>query len=302
MDNAKKTASDIERKVSKLEARLIEQEHRPSHILLNVLRRKEMYPDKNDPRRIATIKSLAFRLLTSPAASAGGLAVVSAAILIWHGWLIAENNDAALESNRMLARSNELLADQTRKVVEAAVIYVAGSVEEPPDHLRFNLELSLINSGTEPLQLTGVSLDSLNRSPIFDEELEENATGVICAPRSFTTLKIAWKKPRPKNYQARLAVHAYAFPGKPKHVANRELTQLVTVLARSLDNEEIGATFTAVLSFPEDPEPEPGSLANFRLANILKFYPDEIRLQTEPKRLRQDLVESLLARGLPSSQ
>ena len=86
---------DPEAKLLELEAKLIEQEHRPFQVIATFFRAREQW-SPSDPRRTAVWKALLWRVLFSPttvAATGGTIAVASLAAFIWQNLLIREQNE-----------------------------------------------------------------------------------------------------------------------------------------------------------------------------------------------------------------
>ncbi len=81
-------------KLLQIEARLLEQEHRPFSLLKNFFNRKKW--DKQDPRRKAVKVAILWRLFFSPgtvAAAGGFIAILSLMVLVWQTRVLIEQNE-----------------------------------------------------------------------------------------------------------------------------------------------------------------------------------------------------------------
>ena len=107
--------NNTEEKLIQLEKKLIEQEHRPTHILFNFFNRKK-YP-KNDERRKATKKALIWRLLFSPtviATTSGGIiAFATLFFLFWQNSLLTDQNNLIQDQNQFFRR--QILSDDIKE-------------------------------------------------------------------------------------------------------------------------------------------------------------------------------------------
>lgn len=104
-DQNNTTTEEIEQKLIKLEAKILEQEHRPFRILWNFFTRKNY--DKNDPRRLAVYKSVFFRFFTSPTTLAGG-GIIGILTLIF----MFQQNMLFKDQNELLKYQNKQINDQ----------------------------------------------------------------------------------------------------------------------------------------------------------------------------------------------
>lgn len=106
-----------------IEAKFYEQEHRFIQVILNFTNRKKW--ERDDPRRVAVVKALVWRVLSpSTAAVAGGslIAIGSLVVLVWQTALIAEQNQFFKEQNIKLQEQIDLQADQDRATRRTEVI------------------------------------------------------------------------------------------------------------------------------------------------------------------------------------
>lgn len=99
-----------------VEAKLLEQEHRPIHLALNYVRRKKKWPDEDDPRRKAAQKAIFLRLFFSPAVlTAGGGGLIALLTLFFLS-----------RQNTIIEKQNELLTEQNKKIEIQANLEEAG--------------------------------------------------------------------------------------------------------------------------------------------------------------------------------
>lgn len=104
-----------EERLIQLEKKLIEQEHRPTHILFNFFNRKKY--SKNDQRRKATKKALVWRLLFSPTViattSGGTIAITTLFFLFWQNTLLRDQNNLIQDQNQFFRR--QILSDDIKE-------------------------------------------------------------------------------------------------------------------------------------------------------------------------------------------
>lgn len=103
-----------------IEAKLLEQEHRPTHLVLNYLNRKKKFPDENDPRRKAVQRAIIWRLFFSPAMLAVGgsttLGIITAFILWNQTDIFEKQTDIFKEQTNIINEQKLLLEDQNKKI------------------------------------------------------------------------------------------------------------------------------------------------------------------------------------------
>lgn len=89
-----------------IEAKLLEQEHRPTHLVLNYFNRKKNYPDEDDPRRKAVQRAIIWRLFFSPAMLAVGgsatIGIISLLILNKQNSIIEQQTSILQEQNKKM--------------------------------------------------------------------------------------------------------------------------------------------------------------------------------------------------------
>ena len=106
-----KEEEDIHDKIKKIEADLIEQEHRLIHIVTNFWNREERWPKHDDIRRAASKKAILWRLFCSPSTvvvSGGIIALISMFVLIDQNKIIEEQNIIISEQNANLIKQIRL--------------------------------------------------------------------------------------------------------------------------------------------------------------------------------------------------
>lgn len=103
------TDEDLKDKIRKIEADLIEQEHRPIKVISNFLFRKKRWP-KGDARRISSTKSLIWRLFFSPGTIAASGGIIAIATL----FVFLQQNKIIQDQNSLITKQNESLINQLR--------------------------------------------------------------------------------------------------------------------------------------------------------------------------------------------
>ncbi len=93
-------------RIIQLEANLLEQEHRPFHLISNYLNRKKKWSDLNDPRRKSVQRALIWRLFFSPTVLAIGGSSFIALITVF----LMKNQ------NNIISKQNELIREQNRRI------------------------------------------------------------------------------------------------------------------------------------------------------------------------------------------
>tara|TARA_R110002167_G_scaffold21385_1_gene77784 strand:- start:4223 stop:5434 length:1212 start_codon:yes stop_codon:yes gene_type:complete len=102
----------IEERVKEIEKNLVEQEHRPIHVISNYFFRKKKWPT-NEGLQIASKKALIWRLFFSPAviAGTGGIvAIITIGVLVWQTKVVIDQNDIIQEQNIFFRQ--QILSDQ----------------------------------------------------------------------------------------------------------------------------------------------------------------------------------------------
>ncbi|WP_299183880.1 hypothetical protein [uncultured Aquimarina sp.] len=101
---------EIHKKITDIEAKLMEQEHRPLKVIKNYFDRNKYA--KNDPRRKAVFVSFFWRLFFSPAAIAAGGSLIAIASLI----ILLYQTTILLEQNSLITNQNEIVIEQNNKI------------------------------------------------------------------------------------------------------------------------------------------------------------------------------------------
>jgi len=116
---------DSEDNFNKIEAQLIEQEHRPFRLIWNFFNRKKKWPNENDPRRKAASKAIFWRLLASPTtiafATGSILSFVSVYFLykqnqhLGNQTVLFEKQTTLIESQNTLVQQQAFLSEAARR-------------------------------------------------------------------------------------------------------------------------------------------------------------------------------------------
>lgn len=105
-----------------IEAKFLEQEHRPTHLILNYLNRKKKYPNEDDPRRKAVQKAIIWRLFFSPTFIAVfGITIlgVIAAIILIKQTNIIDDQAVIFKKQINIVNDQKLLLEDQNKKIEA---------------------------------------------------------------------------------------------------------------------------------------------------------------------------------------
>ena len=116
-----------EKKFVELEAKLIEQEHRPITIILNFINRFKYWSD-GDIRRDAAIKAVIWRLLFSPttiAVASGGLLGFITLYFLYQQNILLNNQNDLLTNQNMLIGQQSQLAEASRR---SSQMFIMGEV------------------------------------------------------------------------------------------------------------------------------------------------------------------------------
>lgn len=114
-----KEKEDFSKKLTELESKLLEQEHRPFTIIKNFFERTKW--GKEDPRRKAIKVSFFWRLFFSPgvlAASGGIIAILSLSILVWQTCILIKQNSLITIQNEKIVEQNHLVEAQRRSTLQ----------------------------------------------------------------------------------------------------------------------------------------------------------------------------------------
>ncbi|MEM6721011.1 MAG: pentapeptide repeat-containing protein [Bacteroidota bacterium] len=103
-----------------IEAKLLEQEHRPPRLILNYINREKNYPNEDDPRRKAVQHAIIWRFFFSPAVLAlGGSTLLGAftAFVLWYQTDIFNDQTIIFkEQTNIIQEQKSLLEEQNRKI------------------------------------------------------------------------------------------------------------------------------------------------------------------------------------------
>ncbi len=126
--------AELEKKLEKVEAELLEQEHRPFRLLWNFWNRKTIWKDPDDHRRAATKKALLWRLFFSPttiALGSGGLvAILTLYFLSQQNRLFDRQNDLFSVQNKRIDQQTKLLEASRRSSQMFIMSEVLGDLNE----------------------------------------------------------------------------------------------------------------------------------------------------------------------------
>jgi len=120
-----------EKDLISIEARLLEQEHRPFTLLKNFFNRKQW--DKQDPRRKAVKTALLWRLFFSPAviAGTGGLiALASLIILYWQTEVLVNQNKLLIKQNKKIDNQTYLIEAQRRSALQFEISEILNRIDD----------------------------------------------------------------------------------------------------------------------------------------------------------------------------
>ena len=142
-----KKIKDIENKIVKVEAELLEQEHRPFQLIWNFLDRKNRWKSKDDIRHKAVIKAIFWRFIFSPTT----MAVISTGIVGFLTLFFMFRQTTLLEKQNLLFEIQNKRIEQQTHLIEAdrrsAQIFIMGEVladinKELEDYNNINRTLS----------------------------------------------------------------------------------------------------------------------------------------------------------------
>jgi len=171
MDNA-----TLDNRIDDIEARLIEQDHRPIHIITTFLKARRELPH-NDPRLEAALKAMLWRVFFSPgtlAATGGLIALISVAVLVWQNYLIREQNEFLKQEIIQTQISNETeiifsdydLYPPERKTIAALELIRLSKILDPYRQVKLNgAKLAGANFSSEHLEnidFSGADLRGVN--------------------------------------------------------------------------------------------------------------------------------------------
>lgn len=186
-----------EEKLEKVEAELLEQEHRPLRLLWNFWNRKKIWKNPDDHRRAATKKALLWRLFFSPttiALGSGGLVAVLTLMFLSRQTDAIENQTTILDQQTKLLEASrrssqvfimgEVLSDvhmelenplNAKRTLSSAIIGRIIAVSRSMKPYYYLVDDSLINWPISPergqlmISLLESSIDSTTLSYILSE-------------------------------------------------------------------------------------------------------------------------------------
>ncbi|MEP3384782.1 MAG: pentapeptide repeat-containing protein, partial [Flavobacteriaceae bacterium] len=115
--------SDLGEQLRQIEAKLIEQEHRPWILFWNYVRRKKKWPDENDIRRKASAKAIIWRFFASPttlAIASGGLLGLATLFFLWKQNKHFEVQNDLFELQNDKIETQNLRVEQQTHLIEAS--------------------------------------------------------------------------------------------------------------------------------------------------------------------------------------
>jgi hypothetical protein len=137
----------VEDKLIDLEAKLLEQEHRPYALVKNFIGRKK-YP-KGDKRRLSIKLALLWRLLFSPAAIAatGGLLGILSTFFLWQQTKFINNQNLLIKKQNVRIEQQTHLVEASRR---SSQVFILGEILrdlngelENPNNIRREISKSL---------------------------------------------------------------------------------------------------------------------------------------------------------------
>lgn len=132
-----------EKDLIKIEAQLLEQEHRPFSLLQNFFGRKQW--DKEDPRRRAVKSALVYRLFFSPAVIAGTggiIALASLFILYWQTDVLIDQNKLLQKQNQKIDNQTYLIEAQRRSSLQFEISEILNRIDDELQKEKVNRRLS----------------------------------------------------------------------------------------------------------------------------------------------------------------
>jgi len=148
---------EIKLNLDKLEAKLLEQEHRPFRLVWNFFTRKRKFP-KNDPRRKAVTKAIIWRLFVSPTT----IAITLSGFLGYATLYFMNRQTELLDNQNKLIKEQTTLIDGSRR--SSQMVLLNGLMKD------INYELKINNNSlSKQLNTRIISLSHLIKPyKIFD--------------------------------------------------------------------------------------------------------------------------------------
>lgn len=166
--------SSLEDQIRNIEAKLIEQEHRPIHVISNYVLRKKKW-GKNDERYYSAKKALIWRLFFSPAtlATSGGIiAILTLIILLHQNSLFTDQNKLIKNQNRFFQEQillNEISRDIT--IMNSPDLTQEYKMQVISEYILNKKRLHHIRGNNKP-RITGLNLSNLefkNLDSVFND-------------------------------------------------------------------------------------------------------------------------------------
>ncbi len=188
-----------------MEAALIEQEHRPTHIAYAWFNRKK-WPDQ-DPRRTAAVKALLWRFLFSPSTLAIGGSIFGGIIGIATLWMLYHQNALLLEQNRLAQEQNSDFHNSLAPILDPKTHFSIKPIVHPNVEERgvsdswCLIRVLVINLGDLPIAFHRgtIAIDrsghkERGRFRLADPKWEGQA--VVIASRSIETIDLEFEPPK----------------------------------------------------------------------------------------------------------
>lgn len=139
----------------KIEAKLVAQEHRVTHVLYNFFKYLR-YP-KDDARRDAAWRAFIWTWLpVGPSSAAFGIAgLVSLTVLIWQGCSMQKANTISQENLRVANENQRMLVEQVRPKFQGSVYLKSLNIDKTG---RCSFVIVVSNSGNLPMLLANAAL------------------------------------------------------------------------------------------------------------------------------------------------
>lgn len=118
----------VEQRLNELEAKILEQEHRPFMLITNYINRKRRWKDKHDKRRSAVKKAILWRLFFSPtviAIATGGLLGYFSLFFMWKQTQLFNRQNELFELQNIRIEQQTHLIEADRR---AAQMFIMGEV------------------------------------------------------------------------------------------------------------------------------------------------------------------------------
>jgi uncharacterized protein YjbI with pentapeptide repeats len=175
---------ELNNKIKLLEAKLIEQDHRPFQIVWNFLNRNKLWKN-DDPRTKASVKALIWRLLFSPttiAIASGGFLGIATLFFLFR------QDTHFLNQNKLFELQNKKIDIQNNRIIQqtylqeadrrSSLVFLSGNIL---DRIDFELKNSTSNDRNLSNQLIG-RIVSLSRSFKPYRYLEQDTLSFLTSP------------------------------------------------------------------------------------------------------------------------